>query len=252
MPRGSLARFPGFFVLLSFFPFYFKEAKPLAKLLFFSTASSTRNGNPSLERTLERGSRVEFNLSFFLSFFRGNNRFEIISISRQISFSIYTTWRGVHPPFERGKIEWHGILHFISRVDSFFSLDAPRNLPFRKGSKVFPISRTATLRQKREERALLSLALPPPLLLNWVWTLRRLLLLRSSAASDSTTLIFPCARVCVCVCAPAHYRPANKSSTCIQVMGWWCKLCTSFLLENLLFFSSRKSRASILWKRGNL
>lgn len=162
MPRGSLARFPGFFVLLSFFPFYFKEAKPLAKLLFLSTASSTRNGNPSLERTLERGSRVEFNLSFFLSFFRGNNRFEIISISRQISFSIYTTWRGVHPPFERGKIEWHGILHFISRVDSFFSLDAPRNLPFRKGSKVFPISRTATLRQKREERALLSFALPPP------------------------------------------------------------------------------------------
>lgn len=107
---------------------------------------------------------MEFNLSFFLSFFRGNNRFEIISISRQISFSIYTTWRGVHPlpPFERGKIEWHGILHFISRVDSFFSLDAPRNLPFRKGSKVFPISRTATLRQKREERALLSFALPPP------------------------------------------------------------------------------------------
>ena len=115
----------------------------------------------SFSRELERGSRVEFNLSFFLSFFRGNNRFEIISISRQISFSIYTTWRGVHPPFERGKIEWHGILHFISRVDSFFSLDAPRNLPFRKGSKVFPISRTAT----EERGTCVTVSRSPPSLL---------------------------------------------------------------------------------------
>lgn len=60
---GAVPWKPGFFerrslflsLSLLFFSFYFKEAKPLAKPLFLSTASSrNRNPSPSLENWNER------------------------------------------------------------------------------------------------------------------------------------------------------------------------------------------------------
>lgn len=66
-----------------FFSFLFQRGETSRETPFpFNRVFNAQRESFSRENVGTRGSRVEFNLSFF----RRNNRFEIISISRQISF----------------------------------------------------------------------------------------------------------------------------------------------------------------------